>query len=277
MSDRELINQFVQNLDGRLASTHVLYGKVVAQFLARTGASPQFKVEDIRTYRTSISKDNRGSTVATKLAILQQFFKWAVKLGWASEDCIEACVAEKYPHETPRCLSRDEINTLLAHATGRWVTAILLAADLGLRESEIRGAKWDAVDLERMQVRVVGKGQKLRVLPIVTDRLANHLRKLQPSSTSGYLVPGECGNMLASGSFAKYLSRLSETVGIEHANPHAFRHGFAGSAHLSGVPVGVLQHMLGHSSITTTQTYLQSLGGVENLRDGMAAFAASSN
>jgi len=145
--------------------------------------------------------------------------------------------------------------------------ALLLASQLGLRESEVRGLQWMNVDLDQKIINVFGKGSKWRTLPLIDGPLLDELVR-QKGDPMAYLVPGCMGKQLVRGAFGKTLKKLCNQAGITPAlHCHTLRHGFASNAHRNGVSSYGVQRMLGHSSLATTEIYLQALGGQDSLRD----------
>ena len=281
MKDQTLTHRFVQHRGvGKAAATVALYRLVANEFLevANGHLEGPFTPQHIATYLKRICSVNAGSSVATKMTVLGVFIRWAAQQGLCDASVAEVCVAPKYPHPVPRTATPDEVSLLVRTAPLKLKTALLLASGLGLRESEIRGLTWRAIDLTPgvEQATVIGKGNKLRVLPIVDGVLLDHLREMSGSPRkSEYLVPGECGAMISRGVLGKRLTAHCGELAIRKLNMHSLRHFFASHSALSGVPTPTIQGMMGHSSLAVTSVYLTSLSSVENLRVGMQRMAAA--
>lgn len=123
-------------------------------------------------------------------------------------------------------------------------------------------------------IRVLGKGQRQRLAPIATEQLSVALgeRLEQMARDTEYVVPGRGGSRMDESSVRKMLQRTCERLGVRRLNPHAFRHAFAAEAVRSGVHIKSVQRALGHSTLSTTDHYLQSLAGAEELTSAFADF-----
>ena len=266
--NESLLQQYEMGLGAKSPCTRALAHTVLSEFLAQAG-SPPWSVSTIAMYLTRlISSANAGSTVSTKMMVLKVFMRWASAAGHADAECVPMCCAPKYAQPVPRTATADEIDLLLNTAGPKLMMPLLLAVHLGIRESEIRGLTWGAIDLEVGQATIIGKGSKLRVVPIVDESLLEYLRHHQGES-SQYLVPGECGRMLTRGVFGKRLRTHCQELGIRELTPHSFRHAFASGWHKRGLAAREVQALLGHSSLVTTEHYLSALTGTESLRSSM--------
>jgi integrase/recombinase XerD len=153
-----------------------------------------------------------------------------------------------------------------------WTLAVLLL-DTGMRIGEALSLERDHVDLDAMALRVMGKGQRVRLVPISPHgRKALHrwLTKFE-----GHYVLGVGENRQWERHNAYHdLAALCRRLGITNVrvNPHAFRHCFAVNYIRNGGDIYRLCRILGHSNISTTQIYLRSMG-LEHLQEGHAKFS----
>jgi integrase/recombinase XerD len=153
----------------------------------------------------------------------------------------------------------DEVGALYASPQVRPALklALLLMADAGLRECEVRVLRWEDTDTTNETLHLRGKGMKARAVAIPSERLWAML--LKRKQLTGYVLPGQRGGMLTRGLLSRELGNVSETL-LGHRLPgHSFRHGFAVRASNSGVGVNSIQRALGHSSLTQTSHYLTGL------------------
>jgi len=175
-----------------------------------------------------------------------------------------------------------DIRRLVTHAPKGWAqlrtwTLAVLLLDTGLRIAEALGLERDQVDLDAMVLRVLGKGQRVRLVPISIEGRKAMFRWM--SRSEGRYVLGTKQNRMWSHRNAyRDLTRLCRSIGVGAArvNPHAFRHCFAVSYIRNGGDLYRLSRILGHSSISTTQLYLRSMG-IEHLQDGHAKFSPLGN
>ena len=150
--------------------------------------------------------------------------------------------------------------------TRSWMPAMVLL-DCGLRISEALTLDRDNVDLDNLALRVRGKGDKERLVPISLE-LRKHLYRFLRQTSGRYVFAAYGGGRLERHSVNTELQHLCRLVGITtHVHAHGFRHAYAVHATKNGLDVIRLSRILGHSSINTTQIYLRVIG-FEHLRDG---------
>jgi integrase len=174
----------------------------------------------------------------------------------------------------PRVAEADDVQALYESAAlrPRLKLALLLMADAGMRECEVRSLTWENVDLANQVVRVQGKGNKVRMLPMPSPRLWAALQgqAARIGVPAGYVIPGRGGEQVTRGFLSRQLGDASEEILGRRLPAHSFRHGFAVRAVQSQVPEKMLQIALGHSSLATTDRYLRGLdGNVEALREAL--------
>jgi integrase len=150
--------------------------------------------------------------------------------------------------------------------------ALLLRADAGLRECEVRGLTWEDVDPVNEVIRVQGKRNKVRLLPVPSRRLgtAIHAAASRLEVATGYVVPGRGGEQMVRDCLSRQLAEASHEILGRRLPAHSFRHGFAVRTVQSQVSEKMLQMALGHSSLSTTDRHLRGLDGdVEALREAL--------
>lgn len=153
-----------------------------------------------------------------------------------------------------------------------WTLAILLL-DTGMRISEALSLEREHVDLDALVLSVIGKGSRIRLVPISVEGRKSLFRWL--TGTEGrYVLGTRRGRLWSRRNAYRDLTRLCRSAGITaaHVNPHAFRHCFAVSYVRNGGDIYRLSRILGHSSLSTTQVYLRSMG-LEHLREGHAKYS----
>jgi integrase/recombinase XerD len=157
---------------------------------------------------------------------------------------------------------------------------ICFLIDTGARIDEALSAQVSNVDLEQMFVKVRGKGNKERLLPISIEMrkilwvyLARHRFKVP----SDYLFPTRHGNKMEYKNARRDIKNICKALGIEgvRLSPHGFRHFFACNYMRRGGEIYRLSRLLGHTSVRTTEIYLQSMG-VETITEGHQSLSALS-
>lgn len=165
-----------------------------------------------------------------------------------------------------------DINRLLTYrpqsASHRrtWALIVVLL-DTGLRISEALGLERANVNLDALFIRVLGKGQRERLVPISLE-CRKHLYRQMGKSAGRYVFATRQGHRLSYRNIYRDIKVLCHSAGVTgaHVHPHNLRHCFAMNYVRRGGDIYRLSRILGHSTISTTQLYLRSMG-IEHLRD----------
>ena len=216
----------------------------------------------------------RGSTQARKSAAVRSFYGFALREGLATRDVPALVDAPRPGSYLPDVLAPEDVARILEappadDATGIRDRAVLeLLYACGLRVSELVGLDTDRVDLDGQQVRVIGKGNKERRVPMGDEaRERLHRYRVGPRTewTAGKPVAAvfvsRRGRRMTRESVWHLVRRWAEAVGVsERVTPHTFRHSFATHLLEGGADLRVVQALLGHASISTTQLYTHLTG-----------------
>jgi integrase/recombinase XerD len=221
----------------------------------------------------------RASTIARALAAVRTFHAFLLREGEATDDPSEGVVRPKVPRTLPRPLTVDEVTTLLAVPSDaqpaglrdRAILEVLYGA--GLRISELVGLDVDDVDLEEGSVKVLGKGSKERVVPLgrfATRAVSSYLTRARPALARDRSGPAlflnQRGGRLTRQGADRILKLAAAGAGLKkRVTPHMLRHSFATHLLEGGADVRVVQELLGHASLATTQIYTLVTG--ERLRE----------
>jgi integrase/recombinase XerC len=224
----------------------------------------------IRGYLSFLHRRNKKSTIARKLSSIRSFFKFLVKKGTISENPAEFVLTPKQDKTIPVYLSVDEMFRLLDSIQtdtlmGMRNRAIFEALySSGIRVSELAEMNFSDVDFSAAVVRVFGKGSKQRIVPIGKKALAAiksyrtqlHRQAGIAASGNGPLFLNRFKKRLSSRSIGRILKKLVDAVGLlTPVSPHALRHTFATHMLDAGADLRVVQELLGHQSLSTTQKY----------------------
>jgi integrase/recombinase XerD len=210
------------------------------------------------------------ASAARKASALRQFFGFAVDEGWRRDDPSGALPAPRLRRPLPKVLGHDHIAALFACAEAeaagddpravRLLTALELLYGSGLRVSELVSLPLSAVPRDAPFLTVTGKGGTTRLVPVgarALEALARWraLRPQQPASR--YLFPSGKGSHLSRVRLFQLVKALAGRAGIDPAmiSPHVLRHAFATHLLEGGADLRVLQTLLGHADISTTQIY----------------------
>jgi len=189
--------------------------------------------------------------------------KFLQQSGVAMSDPTKGVRGPKEPKRLPRALAYEDIKLLLEEGPrGEFEIrdrAILeLLYGCGLRVAELVALDWEDVDIKERWLRVQGKGEKERLVPM--GRFAQKaLTDWQAvlGKNSGPLFPGEGCERIAVRTVHRIVSRAAKRVGLVGVSPHVLRHSFATHMLEGGASLRVLQELLGHQSLVTTQRYLK--------------------
>jgi integrase/recombinase XerD len=211
----------------------------------------------------------RASSVARTLAAVRMFHLFLLREGDTAVNPAEGVARPKVPRTLPRPLDVGDVEAMLAAvSTGdtaglrdRAILETLYGA--GLRISELIGLDVDDIDVDEGSVRVFGKGSKERLVPLGKYALASvdaYLRRVRPnlagSNSGAALFLNQRGGRLTRQGVTKILKAAAVKAGIvKRVTPHSFRHSFATHLLEGGADVRVVQELLGHATLTTTQVY----------------------
>jgi integrase/recombinase XerD len=266
---------------GAAANTLDAYGRDLADlgdFLARRHRSPiAAQGPDIAAYLKSLRDGGMAPrTQARRLSCLRQFYRFAFAEGWRTDDPTSRIDMPRLGRPLPKVLSEAEVDQLLAAARavapphGPMITALLeLLYATGLRVSELVGLPFAALARDPAVLIVRGKGDKERMVPLSDPARAAlgvwmGLRQdmLGKKKASRWLFPssGKSGHLTRSG-FGRMLLRVGMAAGIDlrRLSPHVLRHAFASHLLAHGADLRVVQELLGHADIATTEIYTHVL------------------
>ncbi len=279
----DALASFLDGLRARNASAGTLteYRRHASEFLgflAERGID--WRAPDRSTVRSYLGTlADRGlaaSSVAGRLAAIHSLYRHALRLGRIEKDPLAGVRAPRRPSRLPRVLSVDEAEALVTgphrlssrdEALGRRDAAMLeLLYATGMRISELATLTIDRVDLERRRLRVVGKGNKERELLfgapagvalrayLATARPVLAARTREGGGSALFL--NASGSRLSARGARLVIERWVEAVGApDRTSPHTLRHSFATHLLEGGADLRVVQELLGHSNLQTTQIY----------------------
>lgn len=221
----------------------------------------------------------RPSTQARKVAAIRSFYGFALREGIAERDVAALLDSPRPGSYLPDVLDAEDVERILAAPAGDDPVAVRDAAILellyacGLRVSELTGLDLDRLDLPHLQVRVIGKGNKERRVPMgepARDRIHRYVTGPRLAWTAGRPTPAAFvsrrGTRLTREAVWRLVRRWTRAAGVSgHVTPHTFRHSFATHLLEGGADLRVVQTLLGHASISTTQLYTHLTG--ERLRE----------
>jgi integrase/recombinase XerD len=240
----------------------------LAEWLGRPVGSA--KLDDFERYLAELRAQGLApSTIARRGAAIRSYFRHATLLGRVKENPAAALELPRRRRQLPRTLSPGEAERLLEAAAGTTPRALRdralaeLLYGAGLRVSEAVGLERGGVDLESKVVRVIGKGDRERVVPIgreAADSLRRYLARGRPHLDRRHrpelFLNAQGGPLTRAGAFL-ILRRLADKAGLERdrVHPHLLRHSFATHLLEGGADLRSVQEMLGHADLSTTELY----------------------
>jgi len=234
--------------------------------------------EDLRAHMISLSRDRqmKGSTIARHLATIRVFYRWLGARNRLEKNPADHLDQPSRWRILPHVLSPDQVGALIEQATEPddpdskglplWIRdrAILeLMYASGLRATETATLLTRDVIRESGIVRVTGKGEKDRIVPVGTpavraiDRYEKECRPRleRVDRLQSVLFLSRTGRPLDRNRLWQIVTSLARKAGLPHTHPHMLRHSFATHLLAGGADLRVVQEMLGHSDIATTEIY----------------------
>jgi integrase/recombinase XerD len=208
-------------------------------------------------------------SVARKMSALRSFYRWGVRESLVSQDPTLQVSRPKIGRPLPKSLTEADVEALLSAPDtdtvlglrDRAMLEVLYAA--GLRVSELVGLTLSQLNLRQGLVRIVGKGNKERLVPLgeeAQDWLMRYLRESRPVLLDGksddIVFPSQRGQPMTRQTFWHRIRQLAIQAGVQKPlSPHTLRHAFATHLLNHGADLRVVQLLLGHSDLSTTQIY----------------------
>lgn len=217
----------------------------------------------------SFQQGKNARSVARSISALKTFYYWLLDEGKVVSNPVSLLPKISQVKKLPGVLSEQDVDRLLTEpdlsdplqARDRCMLELLYAT--GLRVSELVGLETGQVSIQQGLVRVTGKGQKERLVPLgelALDEMESYLRSVRPEiasiSQDKVLFPSRKGGFMTRQAFWYRIKKYALQAGIETSiSPHQLRHAFATHLLNHGADLRSVQLLLGHSSVSTTQIY----------------------
>ena len=249
-------------------NTVASYCSDVTKFFDKVGIAPELVTPtDVCDYLSECNAISKRSQ-ARLLSSLRSFFAWMVMEGYIKDNPCDVVDSPKLGRYLPDVLSVDEVFAIIESVDTSTVQGLRDRAILevlygcGLRVSEVVGLKISGLYFKDGFIRVIGKGNKERLVPFIgvtADSVKCYLEQ-RPSAFSDdaddILFLNRFGRSLSRQSVFKLVKTQALLAGVrKEISPHTFRHSFATHLIENGADLRVVQDMLGHESITTTEIY----------------------
>jgi integrase/recombinase XerD len=269
--DPEVVS-FLAVAAARLAARTIeAYRRDLEQFGAfLQGPLSSATTEDVERYLAHQRTGGAAATtVARRVAAIRGFYRHQVLIGARRDNPAAELDLPRRTRKLPRTLSPGEVERLIEAADGtaprarRDSALVELLYGAGLRVSEAVGLERAGVDLEQRLVRVIGKGDKERIVPLgrhAADALRRYLAHGRPQLDKRHrpelFLNAQGGALTRAGAFL-ILRKLADKAGLEpgRVHPHLLRHSFATHLLEGGADLRSVQEMLGHADLATTELY----------------------
>jgi site-specific recombinase XerD len=251
------------------AATRRAYAADLRDLFRAVGDPLAARTEDLRRYQADLAR--RGltkRTVARKISTLRSFYRWLAAEGFVADNPARRMTAPRFRPGLPHALSGEEVEALLISAARPGPLGIRDAALLELLyASGLRAAEAVALNLTDLRptaglVRVRGKGGRERVVPVgrvALRALERYLADARPALAAApdpALFLNRFGRRLAVRAVGRIVkAALARTAVVRRVSPHWLRHTFATHLLEGGADLRVVQELLGHARLSTTQTY----------------------
>lgn len=227
----------------------------------------KLNVNDLLKFISSL-KDLSPASVSHMISTLKTFYSYYIKIDKIKVNPTDALKSPKLGLHLPEYLTEDEIDKLLDievidpfSARNKAILELMYAT--GLRISEVISLEFKNIDMEECIVRVMGKGSKERIVPIndyALKALNTYIEEYRPlmikKEINNYIFLNNHGNQMTRQGVFKMIKQECLKKGIKKdISPHTIRHTFATHLLLNGADLRIIQELLGHSDISTTQIY----------------------
>lgn len=268
---KEYIDEFLKYLRAeRGASGHTIrsYRKDLNTFLEYTQSAVEaIDMMDVRGYVATQMKSGLGkSTVGRRLACLRSFFKFLHREGRIASNPARLVNAPRMPKLLPKSLTVDDVFSLIEKPDGiGFLTArdraiLELLYSSGLRVSELAGLNADDLNIREGLVKVRGKGKKERFAPVGRKAIealkVYMIERVLLKKKDKALFLNRSGMRLTDRGVRRIVVKYARAIMLDgRIGPHTLRHTFASHLLQGGADLRVIQELLGHSSLSTTQKY----------------------
>lgn len=277
INNQAILDEFIDRIwleEGLARNTLDSYRQDLAQFAAwleKDAVKDLLQVEqfDIQRYLAVKFPVSKPRSISRLIASLRRLYRFALRENKIAQDPSLQIESPKLPRSLPKSLSEEDVESLLAAPNlddpiglrDRAMLELLYAS--GLRVSELVSVKVTEVSLSEGVVRVTGKGSKTRLVPmgeVAVDWLTRYLKEARPAilekRLSDSMFVTQRGAAMTRQAFWYLIKRYALLAGIHKPmSPHVLRHAFATHLLNHGADLRVVQMLLGHSDISTTQIY----------------------
>lgn len=266
-----LIDDYCENLQlvaGKSPATIKGYRSDLTLLASRLETTQDFTLAGLRQWLADAVQEGKSkSTLARRTAAVKSFSSWLVAQGEIDKDVAARLVAPKARRHLPKVLLEKEAGELVGNAVSsdekeflRDTAMLELMYAAGMRIGELVGLDVAEIDVEKRTARVTGKGNKQRVVPFgepAADAVRQWLKVRRDMADPGEpaLFVGVRGKRIDPRQVRRVVERAAAVTGVPTLTPHGLRHSAATHLLEGGADLRIVQELLGHSSLQTTQIY----------------------
>jgi integrase/recombinase XerC len=240
------------------------------------------KTPQVRLWVVSLVENGcNPATIRRKLSALNTYYKFAIRKGLTEQNPAKGISLPKLPSRLPKYIEEHQLDLLMASSSAfsddfkghrdRMIIEILYAT--GIRRQELLNLSWSDVNEASMTMKVLGKGNKERIIPIsqILLKQLHEYKSLCNKTFYGHALPDKI--ILSNKGTAAYPELVYKTVKKhlslcstqEKKSPHVLRHSFATHMSNHGAPLNDIKELLGHASLASTQVYTHNT--IEQLKE----------
>jgi integrase/recombinase XerC len=240
-------------------------------------AIPHISPAFIRSWLAELKGEEKltSKSIVRKISTLKSFFKYQLRKGAIEASPMTTITAPKISKRLPQFVKEIDIETLFGHVefpdtwNGRMSRIILLLFySTGIRLSELINLKENQLDYYNQQIKVLGKGNKERVIPVSAELirdLKSFISDSPPKEVQNILVNEKGKPLSPKFVYNTVKSYLSIITTVDKKSPHVLRHTFATHLMNNGADLNAVKELLGHTSLAATQVYTHNT--IEKLKD----------
>lgn len=271
--DIQFLSEYLEYIEiekGLSENTVAAYRRDLSDFLDFCEKKGTTDITDIKrnhvnSYIMKLRENNyTPGSVVRKIASLRGFFKWLCAGEYTTQNPAQTLEQPKLPKRLPKVMTVEEITKILnSDLTKQEAVIVELLYGCGLRVSELVNLKMNNIDIHSKYIQCYGKGSKERLVPFgkkAQEALKSYFKqrdliilKNNIPDTKNLLI-NEKGKNLTRQDIYNFIRRQGEKI-HKHISPHTLRHSFATHLLENGADLRVVQELLGHSDVSTTQLY----------------------
>ena len=263
----QIIGEYLEYLElekGLAQNTIDAYRRDLSDFAQNVDDIDSISRTTINAYvRTLRERKLAPTSVIRKVASLRGFFKWAASSGILEKNPASSLEQPKTPQRLPKVVSLKEVEEMLHNNLTPFEHVIMeLLYSCGLRVSELVNLKLNDIDMSSKYIRCFGKGSKERIIPI-GEKAKNVVKEYLPTrdllikkfnlTTKNLLIKNN-GHFVTRQDIYNFIHAQGKLI-HKNISPHTLRHSFATHLLENGADLRVVQELLGHSDVSTTQLY----------------------